>query len=152
MALAGGAELGAQVREQQRAKGGVGGNQLLHRLARQRVGHHLFGGDEAAAGLARHQAATVEAVVGPVGGGQLVGVELVDVTLDDDEQMGRHGAHVQNHFVRAEIDHVHMVAHQALLVLRQAVERRGAEVEGVRHVLNKIGRHRFSIKRKQLSN
>jgi hypothetical protein len=126
LALAGGAELGAQVGEQQRAKGGVGGNQLLHRVARQRVGHHLLGGDEAAAGLARHQAATVEAVVGPVGGGQLLAVELVDVTLDDDEQMRGHGiAHVQNHFARAEIDHVHVVAHQALLVLRQAVERRG---------------------------
>jgi hypothetical protein len=131
--LAGRAELGAQVGEQQRAEVGVGGDQVVDGLVRQFISHHLLVGHEAAAGLAGHQAAAVEAVVRPVAGHALVAVELAHAALDQDEQMRRRRAHVQDDLARAKVGHVHVVAHQALLGLRQAVEGRGGEVEGVGH-------------------
>ncbi|GAB1383898.1 hypothetical protein MASR1M50_22190 [Burkholderiales bacterium] len=139
LALAGGAELGAQVGKQQRAERGVGGDQVVDGLARQRIGHHLLDRHEAAAGLAGHQGAAVEAVVRPVGGHQILAVELLHHALDDDEQVRGRRADVEDHLVGPVIGDVHVVAHLALLVLRQAVEGRGVEVEGVGHGSGRAG-------------
>ena len=122
-----------EVGKQERAKGGVGRDQLADGLLLQRVGHNLLTGHEAAADLARHQRAAVEAIVGAVGGHHLAAVELLHEAFDDDKQVGGGGVQVQHRLVGPEIGDVHMVAHQLLLGRAQAVERGGRKIEGVRH-------------------
>ena len=133
LALRQGAELVAQVRKQQRAKSGVRGNQVTYRLVRQLVGHYLLRRHKAAADAARHQPAAVEAVVGPVSRGDFVAVELGNVALDDDKQMGRRAANFQDRLALAKIDHIDAVANQPLLVRVQTVKRRGGKIEGIWH-------------------
>ena len=128
-----GAELVAQIRKQQGAKGGVGRNQVAHRLLGQLVGHHLFGRHKAAANLARHQTASVKAIVRAIGGNDLGALHLVHIALDDDEQMGGRNAHIQHRCPFGKIGHIHTAAHQTLLVLGQAVKGGGAEVECTGH-------------------
>ena len=127
------AELVAQVREQQRAEGGVRRNQLTDGLPRQLVGHHFFSRHKTAADLACHQAPAVETIIGTIGGDDLVAVELRDVAFDDDKEMGRHGADVENDLALRKIRDVNAVPNQTLLVRVQAVKRRGSEVEGIGH-------------------
>ena len=127
------AELFRQIGEQQGAECRVARDQRLDGGPGQFVRHHLFGRDEAAAGAAGHQRAAVEAVVGPERGHEFVGLELRDVALDDDEQVQRFGAGIEDRFRRAEIGDVDTVPDDLLLAGVQAVERRGREVERVGH-------------------
>ena len=123
LALCQHAELVAQVGEQQRAKGGVAGNQLDHRLPSELVGHHFLRRHKAAADAPGHQAAPVKAIVWPQRGHHLALVHLLHVAFDDDEQVRRRGAGLQNHGLLREVGNVHTAAHLAPLVRVQAVER-----------------------------
>jgi hypothetical protein len=127
------AELVAQVREQQRAKGGVARNQFQHRGAGQFVGDDFLGGHKAAAGPPGHQAAAVKAIVGAVGDDRVAMVLLRHMALGDHEQVRGHCARLQQHLARRVVADIGMVAHHALLVGLQAVERRMGEGKGVGH-------------------
>jgi len=128
-----GAELVGQVGKQQRAKGGVRGNQVADGLPRQLVRHHFFCRHEAAADLASHQPPAVETVVRAVGSRHVLVVELLDKALDDDEQVGGLRARRQNGGALGEIGNVHAALHLLLLLDRQAVKRGSQEIEGTWH-------------------
>src|SRR5574344_611039 len=131
-----GAQFVAQIREQQRPKGGIAGNQLLHRGAGQLVHQHLLGRDKAAAGAARDQAAAIKAIVRAKGGLHLVTLHLRDVAFDDDEQVGGLGPHLQHHRLGLEVGNIDVAAHQRLLVGREAIKRRGRKIKGIGHSAN----------------
>jgi hypothetical protein len=128
-----GTELVGQVGEQQGAKRGIAGNQVVHSLLGQLIRHHLLGCHEAAAHFACHQPPTVEAVVRAERGQRLVAIKLLDEALDDDKQVSGLSAQGQNGLALGKIGNIHAVANQTLLFERQTVKRGGRKIESTWH-------------------
>ena len=127
------AELVAQVREKQGAKGGIRGDQVAHGLMRQLVGHHFFGRHKPAADLARHQPPTIKTVIRPVGGVHFALVKLGYKPFNDDKKMGRGDAQVKNRLALAEIGDIDAVTNQSLLVWAQTVKGGSRKIKSIGH-------------------
>ena len=109
-------ELVGEIRKQHRAKGCIAGDQAADGFFRQLVRHHFFGRHKPVADFFGDQATAVKAVVCSVGIDDLAVLDLVDETLDDDEQMGGLNADIEDGFARTKVGDVNTCADQSLLV------------------------------------
>lgn len=134
-----GAEPAAEIGKKQHTEDGVDGNKVARRLAYHLISHHLLSNDKAAAYLADHQCPTVKAIVGAKSGDQLVAVVLADTAFDDREQVRRYDTCVEDGLPSWVIADVDCVAHQALLVLVEVVERPDGEIGSAGHGCLKVG-------------